>query len=124
MTRSTTPPRFLQTLRQTSVLSLPTAPATLARQPVTRLFTDLAKRLDDDCRTQCGGSVGEGLDETLTVLTLHLSARPQRSLVTTNAAESLLSRTINTTRLSAWVNSSVSNQCTLEVSAALWSRAS
>ena len=35
----------------------------------------------------------EGLEETLTVLTLHLSARLQRSLTTTNAAESLLSRT-------------------------------
>ena len=35
----------------------------------------------------------EGLDETLTVLTLHLSTRLQRSLATTNAAESLLSRT-------------------------------
>ena len=35
----------------------------------------------------------EGLEETLTVLTLQLSARLQRSLVTTNAAESLLSRT-------------------------------
>lgn len=35
----------------------------------------------------------EGLDETLTVLTLNLSARLRRSLATTNAAESLLSRT-------------------------------
>jgi hypothetical protein len=33
------------------------------------------------------------LDETLTVLTLNLSARLRRSLATTNAAESLLSRT-------------------------------
>ena len=39
------------------------------------------------------GSVREGLDETLTVMTLQLSARLQRSLATTNAAESLLSRT-------------------------------
>ena len=39
------------------------------------------------------GSVRAGLDETLTVLTLHLSTRLQRSLATTNAAESLLSRT-------------------------------
>ena len=35
----------------------------------------------------------EGLDETLTVLTLQLSARLRRSLATTNAAESLISRT-------------------------------
>ena len=38
-------------------------------------------------------SVREGLDETLTVLTLKLSPRLRRSLATTNAAESLLSRT-------------------------------
>jgi hypothetical protein len=37
--------------------------------------------------------VREGLDETLTVLSLNLSARLRRSLATTNAAESLLSRT-------------------------------
>ena len=37
-------------------------------------------------------SLREGLDETLTVLTLNLSARLRRSLATTNAAESLLSR--------------------------------
>ena len=35
----------------------------------------------------------EGLDETQTVLRLNLSARLRRSLATTNAAESLLSRT-------------------------------
>ena len=58
----------------------------------TRLLTDLAKRLDEEYPS-AAGSVREGLDETLTVLTLHLSARLQRSLVTTNAAESLLSRT-------------------------------
>ncbi len=58
----------------------------------TRLLTDLAKRLDDE-HPSAAGSVREGLDETLTVLTLHLSARLQRSLATTNAAESLLSRT-------------------------------
>ena len=57
-----------------------------------RLLTDLAKRLDEE-DPSVAGSVREGLDETLTVLTLHLSARLQRSLVTTNAAESLLSRT-------------------------------
>ena len=58
----------------------------------TRLLTDLAKRLDD-AHPSAAGSVREGLGETLTVLSLHLSARLQRSLVTTNAAESLLSRT-------------------------------
>ena len=58
----------------------------------TRLLTDLAKRLDEEYPS-AASSVREGLDETLTVLTLHLSARLQRSLVTTNAAESLLSRT-------------------------------
>ena len=58
----------------------------------TRLLTDLAKHLEDDYPS-AAGSVREGLDETLTVLTLHLSTRLQRSLATTNAAESLLSRT-------------------------------
>ena len=58
----------------------------------TRLLTDLAKRLGDEYPS-AAGSVREGLDETLTVLTLHLSTRLQRSLATTNAAESLLSRT-------------------------------
>src|SRR5215216_5358828 len=37
--------------------------------------------------------VREGLDETLTVLTQQLSPRLRRSLATTNAAESLISRT-------------------------------
>ena len=36
---------------------------------------------------------GTGLDETLTILGFGLSERLQRSLATTNAAESLLSRT-------------------------------
>ena len=58
----------------------------------TRLLTELAKRLEDEYPS-AAGSVREGLDETLTVLTLHLSTRLQRSLATTNAAESLLSRT-------------------------------
>ena len=57
----------------------------------TRLLTDL-ERLDE-AYPSAAGSVREGLEETLTVLTLHLSARLQRSLATTNAAESLLSRT-------------------------------
>jgi len=58
----------------------------------TRLLTDLAKRLERD-HPSAAGSVREGLEETLTVMTLQLSARLQRSLATTNAAESLLSRT-------------------------------
>jgi len=57
-----------------------------------RLLTDRAKRLNDEYPS-AAGSVREGLEETLTVLTLQLSARLQRSLATTNAAESLLSRT-------------------------------
>ncbi len=58
----------------------------------TRRLTDLATRLDRD-HPSAAGSVREGLEETLTVMTLQLSARLQRSLATTNAAESLLSRT-------------------------------
>jgi putative transposase len=57
-----------------------------------RLLLDLAKRLETD-HPSAAESVREGLEETLTVLTLHLSARLRRSLATTNAAESLLSRT-------------------------------
>ena len=56
-----------------------------------------AKRLED-AYPSAAGSVRERLDETLTVLTLHLSTRLQRSLATTNAAESLLSRTRHVTR--------------------------
>lgn len=58
----------------------------------TRLLLDLAKRLEDE-HPSAAASVREGLDETLTVATFALSARLHRSLVTTNAAESLLSRT-------------------------------
>lgn len=57
-----------------------------------RLLVDLAKRLET-AHPSAAESVREGLDETLTVLTLNLSARLRRSLATTNAAESLLSRT-------------------------------
>jgi putative transposase len=57
-----------------------------------RLLVDLAKRLETE-HPSAAESVREGLDETLTVLTLNLSARLRRSLATTNAAESLLSRT-------------------------------
>ena len=58
----------------------------------TRLLQDLARRLDTDYPS-AATSVREGLDETLTVLGLGLSARLHRSLATTNAIESLLSRT-------------------------------
>jgi transposase-like protein len=57
-----------------------------------RLLLDLARRLEAEYPS-AAESVREGLDETLTVLTLKLSARLRRSLATTNAAESLLSRT-------------------------------
>jgi putative transposase len=57
-----------------------------------RLLVDLARRLETE-HPSAAESVREGLDETLTVLTLNLSARLRRSLATTNAAESLLSRT-------------------------------
>jgi putative transposase len=57
-----------------------------------RLLAGLAKRLEEEYPS-AAGSVREGLEETLTVLTLQLSTRLQRSLATTNAAESLLSRT-------------------------------
>ena len=57
-----------------------------------RLLLDLARRLEHEYPS-AAESVREGLDETLTVLTLKLSARLRRSLATTNAAESLISRT-------------------------------
>jgi putative transposase len=58
----------------------------------TRLLHDLARRLDAE-HPSAAESVREGLEETLTVLTLDLSDRLRRSLATTNAAESLISRT-------------------------------
>ena len=57
-----------------------------------RLLLDLARRLEAEYPS-AAESVREGLDETLTVLTLKLSPRLRRSLATRNAAESLLSRT-------------------------------
>ena len=57
-----------------------------------RLLQDLARRLETE-HPSAAESVREGLEETLTVLTLNLSPRLRRSLATTNAAESLLSRT-------------------------------
>jgi transposase-like protein len=58
----------------------------------TRLLIDLARRLDAEYPS-AAESVRDGLDETLTVVGLQLSSRLQRSLATTNPAESLLSRT-------------------------------
>jgi putative transposase len=55
-----------------------------------RQLVDLAKRLETE-HPGAAQSVREGLDETLTVLTLNLSAQLRRSLATTNAAESLAS---------------------------------
>ena len=57
-----------------------------------RLLQDLARRLEDRYPS-AAASVREGLDETLTILTLGLSERLRQSLSTTNAIESLISRT-------------------------------
>lgn len=57
-----------------------------------RLLVDLARRLEPD-HPSAAESVREGLDETLTVLGLNLPDTLRRSLTTTNAAESLISRT-------------------------------
>ena len=57
-----------------------------------RLLQDLARRLDDRYPS-AAASVREGLEETLTILTLGLSDRLRQSLATTNAIESLISRT-------------------------------
>ncbi|HEX2458598.1 MAG TPA: IS256 family transposase [Vicinamibacterales bacterium] len=57
-----------------------------------RLLIDLARRLETD-HPSAAESVREGLDETLTVLGLNLPDTLRRSLTTTNAAESLISRT-------------------------------
>jgi putative transposase len=57
-----------------------------------RLLQDLARRLEDQYPS-AAASVREGLDETLTVITLGLSDRLRQSLATTNAIESLISRT-------------------------------
>jgi len=57
-----------------------------------RLLQDLARRLEDQYPS-AAESVREGLDETLTVLSFGISERLRHSLATTNAIESLLSRT-------------------------------
>jgi transposase-like protein len=58
----------------------------------TRLLQDLARRLERE-HPSAAESVREGLEETLTVLGLGLADTLRRSLATTNAAESLISRT-------------------------------
>jgi transposase-like protein len=57
-----------------------------------RLLQDLARRLDGEYPS-AAESVREGLEETLTIIGLHLSPALRRALSTTNAAESLISRT-------------------------------
>jgi putative transposase len=57
-----------------------------------RLLLDLARRLETD-HPSAAESLREGLDETLTVLGFNLPDTLRRSLTTTNAAESLISRT-------------------------------
>ena len=54
-----------------------------------RLLQDLARRLEDRYPS-AAASIREGLDETLTVLTLGVSDRLRQSLATTNAIESLI----------------------------------
>jgi len=58
----------------------------------TRLLHDLARRLEID-HPSAAASVREGLEETLTIMALGLSDALRRSLSSTNAAESLISRT-------------------------------
>jgi transposase-like protein len=58
----------------------------------TRLLHDLARRLEV-AHPSAAASVREGLEETLTVMALGLSESLRRSLSSTNAAESLISRT-------------------------------
>ena len=58
----------------------------------TRLLQDLARRLDTG-HPSAAASVREGLEETLTIIALGLSEALRRSFSTTNAVESLISRT-------------------------------
>ena len=58
----------------------------------TRLLQDLARRLDTG-HPSAAASVREGLAETLTIIALGLSEALRRSFSTTNAVESLISRT-------------------------------
>ena len=58
----------------------------------TRLLKDLARRLDTG-HPSAAASVREGLEETLTIIAMGLSEALRRSFSTTNAVESLISRT-------------------------------
>ena len=60
--------------------------------PARRLLQDLARRLEDRYPS-AAASVREGLDDTLAILMLGLSDRLRQSVATTNAIESLISRT-------------------------------
>jgi len=60
--------------------------------PARRLLQDLARRLEDRYPS-AAASVREGLEDTLAILTLGLCDRLRQSLATTNAIESLISRT-------------------------------
>jgi putative transposase len=57
-----------------------------------RLLQDLARRLADRYPS-AAASVREGLEDTVTVLTLGISERLRHSLATTNAIESVIGRT-------------------------------
>ena len=77
-----------------------------------RLLQDLARRLEDRYPS-AAGSVREGLDETLAVLTLGLSDRLRQSLATTNAIESLISRTRHVKRnVKRWRGGQMVLRCT------------
>jgi putative transposase len=99
------PPRQCPTLQLRNILEhLPEGQRPWVRAIVTRaykqtevatarrLLQDVARRLEDRYPS-AAASVREGLDETLTVITLGLSDRLRQSLATTNAIESLISRT-------------------------------
>ena len=58
----------------------------------TRLLQDLARRLDTG-HPSAAARVREGLEETLTIIAMGLSEGLRRSFSTTNAVESLISRT-------------------------------
>jgi putative transposase len=62
-----------------------------------RLLQNLAARLDDSY-PDAAASVREGLEETLTVVSVNISDRLRRSFATTNAIESLFRRTRHTHR--------------------------
>jgi putative transposase len=77
-----------------------------------RLLQDLARRLENRYPS-AAASVREGLDETLTVITLGLSEGSRQSLATTNAIESLISRTRHVKRnVKRWRGGQMVLRCT------------